>query len=84
MTTHMSLSVFGYNEGTKEMIGPLFQVEKALHTIEMDIICTLKMFPLFILIYLKQSNNLYVFLFQWLMTAQRGNQNRAKYFVINV
>jgi len=64
MTTHMSLSVFGYNEGTKEMIGPLFQVEKALHTIEMDIICTLKMFPLFILIYLKQSNNLYVFLFQ--------------------
>jgi len=31
--THMSLNVFGYNEETREIIGPLFQteVEKPLH-----------------------------------------------------
>jgi len=31
--THMSLNVFGYNEDTKEIIGPLFQskVEKPLY-----------------------------------------------------
>jgi len=46
----MSLNVFGYNEETLEIIGPLFQseVEKPLYInmmiLEMDITCTLKIF----------------------------------------